>query len=81
MKVFYIDEIIYAKIPTIEIDPTSEFTRIVTLVILHGLYGKINPNSPCMTNTWDGPLRCIKYYPCNFLDKTSISENGYLLYQ
>ena len=80
LEASYIDEVIYAKLPIIETDPTVELTQIVTSVILHGPYEKINLYSPCMSNAQDGFPRCIKHYPRNFFEKTSIQENGYSLY-
>lgn len=81
LETFHIDEVICAKLPTIEVDPNGELTRIVTSVMLHGLCGKINPYSPYISNTQDGSPRCTKHYPCNFFEETSIQENGYPLYQ
>ena len=77
----HIDEVICAELPTVESDPTGELTRIVTSVMLHGPCGEINSHSPCMSNARDGPPRCTKNYPCNFLEETSIQENGYPLYR
>ena len=55
LKASHIHEVIYAELPIVESDLTSELTRIVTSVMLHGLYGKINLYSPYMSNTRDGP--------------------------
>ena len=76
----HIDEVICAKLLTVESDSTGELTRIVTSVMLHGPCGEVNSHSPCMSNAQDGPPRCTKNYPRNFLEETSIQENGYPLY-
>lgn len=44
----------------------------MTLIILHGLYGKKNPNPSYINNTQDNPPKCIKYYHRNFFEETSI---------
>lgn len=49
--------------------------------MIYSLCKEINFYSPCMTNTQDVFLRCIKYYPYNFLQETFIQKNGYQLYQ
>lgn len=72
LKAFHIDKIICAKLLIVEIDLTDEFTRIVTSVMLYGPYGEINSHSPCMSNTQNDPLKCIKHYLCNFFKKTFI---------
>ena len=33
-----------------------------------------------MSNARDGRPTCTKHYPCNFLEKTFVQENGYPLY-
>ena len=76
-----IDEVICAKLPTIETGPNGELTRIVTSVILYGPCGDINSHSPCMSSARDGLPKCTKRYPCNFFEETSIQENGYPLYR
>lgn len=38
----YIDEVIYVKLLMIESDSTSELKRIVTSIMLHGLFREIN---------------------------------------
>ena len=75
------DEVICAELPTAETDPNGELTRIVTSVMLHGLCENVNPHSTCMSNARDGPPKCTKRYPRNFLEETSIQENGYPLYR
>ena len=64
-----------------ETDPTGDLTRVVTSIMLYGPYGNINLHSLCMSGARDGPPKCIKRYPRNFLKETSIQENGYLLYR
>ena len=75
-----INKVIYAKLLTKEIDFNGELTKIVTLVMFHGLCGDVNPHSFCMSSAQDGPLNCIKRYACNFFEETSIQENDYPLY-
>lgn len=79
-EAFHIDEIIYGKLPIVESYPTGELLRVITSVMFHGLYEKINPYLLSMSNAQDGPLECTKYYLRNFLEEISIQENGYLLY-
>ena len=76
-----IDEVICAKLSTVETDPTGGLTRSVTSVMLHGSCGNINLHSPCMSGARDGPPKCTKRYPRNFFKETSIQENGYPLYR
>lgn len=80
LKVSHIVEVICAELLIIETDPTGKLIKILTSVILHGPYGKINPNSLYMSNAQDDLPRCTKQYPHNFFKETSIQENGYLLY-
>lgn len=80
LEASYINEVICAKLPAYETDPIGELTKIVTSVILHGPCGKINPNSPCMSNARDGLPKCTKHYPRSFLKETFIQENNYSLY-
>lgn len=42
LETFHIDEVICTKLPNIEVDFTSELTRIVILVMFYSLYAKIN---------------------------------------
>ena len=76
-----IDEVICAELPTAETDPNGELTRIVTSVMLHGPCGDVNFYSLCMNSAQDGPPKCTKRYPRNFLEETSVQENGYPLYR
>lgn len=55
LKAFHIDELICAKLLIIKTDLTGEFIKIITSVILYGLYGVMNPNLPCMNNAQDSP--------------------------
>lgn len=72
LKVFHIDEVIYTKLFIIENNVIIELTKIITSVILHGLYGDINPNSLYISNAQDDFPKYIKHYSRNFLEKTSI---------
>lgn len=80
LEVFYIDEIICTKFPTVEIDLIGKFIRILILVMLHGPCKKINFHSPCMSNAQDSSARYTKHYLYNFFKKTFVQKNGYLLY-
>lgn len=79
-KVFHNDEVIYAKIPTLETNLSGEFIRIVTSVMLYGLCGDINFHFLYISNARYYPSKCTKRYPHEFFEKTTIQENGYLLY-
>lgn len=81
LEASHIDEVICAELPTPETDPSGEITRIVTTVMLHGPCGDINPHSPCMSNARDGSPKCTTRYPREFLEETTIQENGYPLYR
>lgn len=81
LEASHIDEVICAELPTIETDPISELTRIITSVRLHGPCGEINIHSPCISNARDSLPKCTKHYPRNFLEETSVQENGYPLYR
>ena len=81
LEASHIDEVICAKLLTVETNPTGELTRIMTLVMLHGLCGEINLHSLCMSNARDSPSRYKKHYPRNFLEETSVQENSYSLYR
>lgn len=76
-----IDEVICADLPTAETDPNGELIKIVTSVMNYGHCENVNLHSPCMSNAGDGLSKCIKHYPRNFFEETSIPENGYPLYR
>lgn len=80
-EAFDIDKVICDKLSIVKSDPMGELTRIVILVMLHGLCGNINPHSPCMSNARNGSPKCTKHYPRDFFEDTSIQENRYPLYQ
>lgn len=67
-KTSHIDQVIYAKLLIIKIDPTRELIKIMTSIILHDRCGKINPHSPYMNNTRDIPSSYTKHYSCHFLE-------------
>lgn len=79
-EVSHINKVIYIKLLIIESDSTGELIKIVTSVILHDPYEKINSYLFCISNICDNPPRCTKNYFRNFLEKTSIQENSYLFY-
>lgn len=51
LKGFYIDKIIYTKLLTNKTNPTIEFAKIITLIILHNSYEKISLYLSYMNNT------------------------------
>ena len=81
LKAFQIDEVICIELLTTGINYNRELTRIVTLVILYGSCRNINSHSPYISNSRDGPPKYTKYYLRNYLEETSIQENGYPLYR
>ena len=54
LEAFYIDKVICAKLPTIDVNVTGKLTKIVTSIILYGLYEKINHYLPYRSNAQDG---------------------------
>ena len=68
----YIDEVIYANLPTVQANPTGELTKIVISIMLYSLCREVNPYSLCINNAWYISPRCTKYYLCNFLKEISI---------
>ena len=72
LKASQINEVICAKLLTVETDPNGEFTRIITSVMLYGFCGNVNPHSSYISSTQDGLPRCTKRYPCNFFEEISV---------
>ncbi|XP_074337453.1 uncharacterized protein LOC141674642 [Apium graveolens] len=70
----YIDKIISAEIPDINIDPDG-YTA-VKKSMLHGPCGQANTSSPCMQQG-----KCNKFFPKKFNDATTIGEDGYPIYR
>nr|XP_047141074.1 uncharacterized protein LOC124816090 [Hydra vulgaris] len=69
-----IDSLISAEIPDQTVDP--ELFEIVKTCMIHGPYGILNPNSPCMK---DGV--CTKKFPKEFNPCTVAIFNGYPNYK
>lgn len=44
--------------------------------MIHGPCGQANKKSPCM----DGS-RCTKHFPKKFVDRTTVDEDGYVVYK
>ena len=65
-----IDKIIMAQIPDRAVHP--ELYDIVVRNMVHGPCGHYNPNAPCMENG-----KCTKHYPKEFLEVTTLNEDGY----
>ena len=57
----FLDDVIYVEIPPI----TSPVWELVITQMMHGPYGSLNPNSPCMI---DG--KCDKDFPKDFCNET-----------
>lgn len=72
LKASHIDKVICAEILISETDPSGNFTRIVTSIMLYGPCENINPHFLYMSNAKDIPLKCTKYYYCEFFKETTI---------
>ncbi|XP_074347406.1 uncharacterized protein LOC141686260 [Apium graveolens] len=70
----YIDKIISAEIPDINIDPDG-YTA-VKKSMLHGPCGQANTSSPCMQQG-----KCRKFFPKKFNDASTIGEDDYPIYR
>ncbi|WOH08104.1 hypothetical protein DCAR_0727541 [Daucus carota subsp. sativus] len=70
----YIDTIISAEIPDINIDPDGY--NAVRKSMLHGPCGHGNTSSPCMRQG-----KCTKFFPKKYNDKTTIGEDGFPVYR
>jgi hypothetical protein len=69
-----IDTWISAEIPDPNKDPLGYV--LVAEHMIHGPCGNKNKNSPCMKNE-----RCSKYYPKEFQNKTSFTNDGFTQYR
>ncbi|GBO36375.1 hypothetical protein AVEN_186082-1, partial [Araneus ventricosus] len=69
-----IDKYVSAELPDPIADPT--LLQIITICMIHGPCGTLNPNPPCMR---EGV--CTKQYPKEFREKTEENINGYPMYQ
>ncbi len=68
------DKFVCAEIP--DANEFPELHRVVTLMMMHGPCGVLNPRAPCMK---DG--KCTKGYPKRFADHTTCDGNGYPMYR
>ncbi|XP_074363652.1 uncharacterized protein LOC141704304 [Apium graveolens] len=66
----YIDTIISAEIPDINVD--HDAYNAVKKSMVHGSCGQANVSSPCMQQG-----KCTKFFPKKFNDTTTIGEDGY----
>jgi hypothetical protein len=69
-----IDSYLSAEIPDPNTDPLGY--ALVAKHMMHGPCGKDSPNSPCMKNGV-----CSKGFPKAFQSKTTLDENGFVLYK
>ncbi|KAL8087815.1 hypothetical protein AgCh_037814 [Apium graveolens] len=70
----YIDSIISAELPDINVDPDAY--NAVKKSMLHGPCGQANTSSPCMLQG-----KCNKFFPKKFNETTTIGEDGYPIYR
>ena len=48
---------------------------------MHGPCGKLNPKSPCMETKDNGVTCCIKEFPKEFQEETTVTEYSYPKYK
>lgn len=75
-----IDKNIFTELPTEEDGTIGELFGIVSLVMLHSLYGNQSPNASCMKRFNHSSPQYTKWYPCKFLSETDFKKNCYPLY-
>lgn len=68
------DKVVCAEIPDRNNDPLLYET--VTKCLFHGPCGAVNPTSPCMIKN-----KCSKKIPKQFIERTALKTNGYVLYR
>ncbi|XP_056694876.1 uncharacterized protein [Spinacia oleracea] len=69
-----IDKIIHAEIPDAATNP--ELHKLVGDCMMHGPCGELNKSSPCMKMG-----RCSKHFSKEFLEETSVDNEGYPKYR
>ncbi|XP_057450047.1 uncharacterized protein LOC130741224 isoform X3 [Lotus japonicus] len=69
-----IDSVICAELPDPKVYPL--LYQCVSNYMVHGPCGVNRTNSPCMKNG-----RCSKFFPKNFVEKTSFDSDGYPVYR
>ncbi|KAG5561407.1 hypothetical protein RHGRI_004441 [Rhododendron griersonianum] len=69
-----VDKLVCAEFPDPKDDP--ELFETVKCCMVHGPCGARNPQAPCMENG-----KCTKRYPRDFVDATSMDEDGYPIYR
>jgi hypothetical protein len=75
-----IDAFISAEVPDPIYEP--ELHELVTEFMVHGPCGEKNPDLRCMRfNKAINRKRCKYHYPKNFVDKTTIADNGFVTYR
>lgn len=68
------NRVVSAKFPDAIQDPTLYDT--VKNCMIHGSCGARNPSAPCMDKG-----KCTKGYPKQFVEETSMGDDGYLIYR
>ncbi|KAG5517186.1 hypothetical protein RHGRI_037823 [Rhododendron griersonianum] len=69
-----VDQLVCAEFPNLENDP--ELFETVKSCMVHGPCGARNPHASCMENG-----KCTKRYPRDFVETTTMDENGYPIYR
>ena len=69
-----INSIVVAELPDKNLNP--KLYERVSMLMIHGPCGMLNPTSPCMENGI-----CTKGYPKNFVEETQSNVDGYPVYR
>ncbi len=78
----YINNFIRAELPDRQLDPDRSLTVIIKQTMIYDLYGPLNPISLCMIKKYpNDPLICIKCFPREFNETTTVNINGYRIYR
>ena len=78
----YVDQMIWAELPTPALDPTGRLSDTIKKTMVHGPCGALNPHAPCMHLPPGGSHSvCSKGYPKQFTPVTIIAEDGYPTYR